>query len=483
MSKKILTVGYVVPGHDDYLAFDSKSSLVDADLIIFSPEIDTYFSQDTDYQGKTRYSQDSSFQVKEALSHWRQELLDFVKSGRNILVLLAPKREFYLHTGQQNYSGTGRSRVTTNIVNLHNNYEALPVILNGLTLAHGKELMPTSKCREVFQFAPALQPHVEYSVYFRLTDGIDPIYTTKDKSRIVAASMKCGKGNIVFLPYLKYEEENFTEYKTVKGEEEAFWNKKGMAFGQQLIDMCLRIDSALNSEVESTPPPTWSMKSEHVLPGELDIQKNITKINEQIEELRAQKSNLDSDLIETGKLRGLLYETGTSLEYAVIQALKLLGFAAENYNDGELELDQVIVSPENIRYIGECEGKDGKPINIDKLRQLIESMNADFAREEVDEKAFGILFGNPNRLKAPDERQEWFTAKCIVGAKREGIALVKTPDLFEVVQYLMENNDTDYAKQCREAIKNCLGECVEFPQKPDATGTKPSAKPEWQSAA
>ena len=62
-------------------------------------------------------------------------------------------------------------------------------------------------------------------------------------------------------------------------------------------------------------------------------------------------------------------------------------FKAENFDDGKLELDQVITSPEGVRFIGECEGKDNKQIDITKFRQLSDSLNEDFERENVNEKA------------------------------------------------------------------------------------------------
>ena len=45
------------------------------------------------------------------------------------------------------------------------------------------------------------------------------------------------------------------------------------------------------------------------------------------------------------------------------KALVILGYKAEIYDNGVLELDQIIVSPEGYRYIGECEGKNKKDID------------------------------------------------------------------------------------------------------------------------
>lgn len=125
------------------------------------------------------------------------------------------------------------------------------------------------------------------------------------------------------------------------------------------------------------------------------------------------------------------------------------------------------MSPEKVRYIGESEGKDTKDINITKFRQLLESLNADFAREEVEEKAFGILFGNPQRLKEPAERKLDFTKKCRTGAEREKIALVKTVDLFIVTNYLQQNKNERFKKACRKEISDGLGKVVEFPELPN----------------
>ena len=161
----------------------------------------------------------------------------------------------------------------------------------------------------------------------------------------------------------------------------------------------------------------------------------------------------------------LLYETGKLLENAVSKALKILGYLqAENYNDGKLELDQVIVSPEGDRFIGECEGKDSTAINVDKFRQLNDSLYEDFQREEVLEKANGIIFGNPQRLSEPNKRTLTFTEKCINNARREKVGLVLTMDLFKAAKRVADTGDEEYARKCRQAIKEQLGEVVVFPE-------------------
>ena len=109
--------------------------------------------------------------------------------------------------------------------------------------------------------------------------------------------------------------------------------------------------------------------------------KGIQSNNSKIKALESKNEKLNEILIEQESLKDLLYETGKPLEQAVIKALKILGYQAENYDDGILELDQIIISPEKIRFIGECEGKDKKDIDVGKFRQLQDSLNEDFERE------------------------------------------------------------------------------------------------------
>jgi hypothetical protein len=87
----------------------------------------------------------------------------------------------------------------------------------------------------------------------------------------------------------------------------------------------------------------------------------------------------------------------------------------------------------------------------------------DLQRDEVSEPAKAVLFGNAHRLIDINEREEFFTDKCITAAKRTGTALVRTQDLFFVGQYLNNNNDEIFKMRCREAIFSANGEIVVFP--------------------
>ena len=63
------------------------------------------------------------------------------------------------------------------------------------------------------------------------------------------------------------------------------------------------------------------------------------------------------ELEEERRLKDLLFEQGKPLENAVIKALKIIGYKAENYDDGVLEMDQIIISPEKIGILAKMKAK------------------------------------------------------------------------------------------------------------------------------
>lgn len=380
-----------------------------------------------------------------------------------MFILLSRKEEFQLaqsvsspRKGQHTYS----TRTATN-------YDFLPVGIGTLTSASGKHVKYSGN--PVFSiFDKNFGSYLEYQLYIENAKATQILYFGKDNTKTLGAVYKVNAGHLVVLPMLNFNEAEFTETKREKdGKEKEYWNKKGLAFGNDLVSCLLEIDSKLTDGSEKTPAPEWTTEKQYLIKKEIEIKESIDKNFKIIAKLKEENERLEAELTEETKLKDLLFEKGKPLENAVIKALRILDYHAENYNDGDLEMDQIIISPEKHRYIGECEGKDTKDVDVTKFRQLLDALNADFARDEVDEKAFGILFGNPERLKEPKIRKLDFTTKCKSGAEREKIALIKTVDLFIVTKYLVENNDGIYKKVCRDAIHQHLGKVVIFPKVPE----------------
>jgi hypothetical protein len=283
---------------------------------------------------------------------------------------------------------------------------------------------------------------------------------TKSGDKTVGGILQNDKGGtILLLPPLKLPD-NFIELHS-NGKTQV-WSQKAIQFGKTLLNQIIAIDKSLKYSTQETPAPEWISEAQFQLEIEKKYLLEIEKFQNQLisiqEKIEAKRNELEKHTLS----KKLLYENGKPLEYALIEALETIGFKAENYDDGKSEFDIVFESAEG-RFIGEAEGKDNSAIAITKFRQLESNIQDDFARDEIHEYAKGVLFGNPHRLLHPDKRTEFFTQKAIDSAKRSGIALVNTHELFEVVKYLKQSKNKVYAKQVRECFKNTSGEIIKFP--------------------
>lgn len=461
--KDILTMGYIIPKiESNELSLNSDYSLMDADLFVISPvsfQPSFWGWVDFSNSGGGCYNVEPSKVFEDRISHLKKELKDFLSLWKTVFIFLSKKRDFSLATGVTS-SKTGRSYSTYT----SNNYCFLPIDIGNIVSASGKKINFT--WNSIFKdFYTKFGKQLKYENYLEKPNTPDIIFTWKDESKSLWAVYKVWMGNLVVLPYLDNDNRDFTGYNE---DETEFWTEKGIKFSEMLISSLVLIDKELSRKTENTPPPEWLLDNTFWIKEVLDIQNKINKNILSIQKLKTKNNKLNEELIKENSIKNLLFEQGKLLEDSVIEALIVLWYKAENYDDWELELDQVILSPEGQRFIGECEGKENKDINITKFRQLLESLNADFARDDIEEKAYGILFGNPQRLLHPKNRTLDFTKKCIIGAEREKIALVRTADLFEIIKYLKENKNDDFKKICRDKIFNNLWWIVEFPKIPES---------------
>lgn len=465
MNKEILTFGYIIPSFEDKcISPYGRPSLMDADILLIDPEV---LQPNGDWVKFTSsdggcYNVETSKKYLEKVSHIRKEITDHFRAGKTVFVFLSQEKVHSLATSISSPRKGEKSYSTMH----HSNYSFLPSSIGTLTSAHGKNVTFTGN--PIFaSFYNQFKADLSFEIYLENIGEGEAIFTGRDKSKILGAVYKIEDGHLITLPVLKYLESDFTEIKIAEdGIEYEFWNEEGKIFGQNLVKYLLEIDNKLTSDSKKTPTPVWATKKQFTIKNEKLLLGRMAKNEKKIAEIKEENDEIKIQLEKEVQLKDLLFEKGKPLETAVIKALKILGYAAESYDDGDLEIDQVITSPEGIRYIGESEGKDNKDINVTKYRQLLHALAQDFARDEVEEKAFGILFGNAERFKDPEERKLDFTQKCKTDARREKIALIKTVDLFAASKYLSEKTDEAYKKACRDAIHKYLGEIVVFPTVP-----------------
>ena len=463
-AKRILSVGLeIASAETTHASFRSKTSLLDWDIVIFKPEIsdfvDSYYST---YQGKPSLSDSKSFEAKECCEHWRREIKLAVETGKTVIVYLPPVYEVYVDTGQRSYSGTGRNQKTTRHVEPLTNYDALPVKVDPVVASGSAMKLPQKGADLLAPYWNEFSSRSSFQVVLSAAD-VSPCVLTRTGDKTVGAIFrsKVSAGTLLLLPDIDFYASNFLKGQT--------WTAAGKQFAGAFLSSVVALDKALRSNSEVTPEPSWAMGTDYVLQSEVNLRVELLAAERAVEEAQMKKEKIADALASAGSPRALLYEKGKPLEVAIIEALRTLGFTAAPFNESDSEFDVVFECAEG-RLIGEAEGKDTKPVNIDKLRQLSMNIHEDLQRESVAAPAKPVLFGNGFRLHEPSQREDPFTEKCHSAAATSSTALVATADLFVPVQYLLSEDDEDFAAQCRKVLLSSIGR-VKFPQPPTRPDT------------
>ena len=416
MAKNIISAGFQFPGNlATFVALNSKQSLLDGDLIIFRPDIQLFrevsYTAPT-FQGRPSFTDDASFRVKDAASHWKQQITLALMAGKTVVLFLPELTRVFVDSGTRSYEGSGRNRIITRNVDGFDNYQMLPSFCDEITPAEGTQMKLNSA---ITYLKPYWDEFGTASAYKVLLRGLKckPLITTASGDFPVACAftVRGGTGTCIALPPLVQYDRSANRQ----------WSKADQSFGHRLLKALMALDAAIRAGAVRTPPPQWASGEAYGLAREREIRKELLGIDGDIEHSLQRKGQLAQELAEEGKLRDLLYETGRALETAILIALRVLGFSAEPLKEGQSEFDAVFVSPEG-RFIGEAEGKDTKAINIDKLRQLEMNILEDFERVGITEHAHGVLFLRVtrqdcfnwhNRFISVDQREGRHLCRCL----------------------------------------------------------------------
>ncbi len=513
-----------------FAGFDSKISLHDWDIIIFYPDISFYYElTDNTFNGKPALSETFFVSLKEQAEHWRREILNAFNSNKTIIVILNEVQEIYIDTGERKYTGEGTNRKATRLFDIYSNYDTIPLNLKPVN-ASGKTMRLARSSEIINGYWKEFSYLSEYKVIIEEKLTYPLLFTAEERIVGALAQNKLTNGAIVLLPYVKLNRSISTDQKFLKSiieidaalkvspvvvdkisipapsTVEKTPEPSQVTMDESSIPTPSRVDrtskrSQVTMDESSIPTPSrvdrtskrsqvtmekssmpssdlldkssmpssdslenleWIDDDIYELPLELKFKKELLQVELKFEELMKEEEIIKSKIIQAGFYKRLLYEEGIHLKETISESLKLLGFET---NDSEPNSHMVFESPEG-KFFMEAEGTDNEAIGFDRLRQLELSILEDYAREDTDKIAKGILFANAYRMQELKNRDEFFSAKCTSAAKRSRIALVRTPDLFWVVKYLSDHTDMKYAKKCREVILKSEGEIAKFPEPP-----------------
>ncbi len=471
--EKIISVGFEWPGNVvECVPLHSDRTHLDGDIIVFVPDISYYMEN-----SKGKYPIGNIPALDDIYSryffgdcvHWGNELSEALNSGKTVFVFLIESQKIQL----------------TNLPEREHfsNYDFLPVRIENLINRTIKEIRTKGDSNLVSKYWDLFSSYSESKIILG-DPRIKTLLTTKGGEKALGGYYAERSGTMFFLPPLVKLRTNIESIIAREAGSEELLKLMGLPddrsrykdihnrlrdIGSSLASCFIEIDRSIRENREKTPSPEWCLLDEYRTKNEKVFEKEALGIKAEITELQNQTIDMENKLENEAAIRKLLYEKGKPLEESVIEALVILGFKADNYTDNNSEFDAIFTSHEG-RFLGEVEGRDNSAIAIEKLRQLRTNLDEDFNKEDVSEYAKGVLFGNAFRIKPLNEREEYFTTKCITTAKLSKIALVKTPDLFFIARYLKENDDPEFARKCREAIKNAEGEIVVFPLIPKPQG-------------
>jgi hypothetical protein len=462
MSKRIIAVEFNFPNEAvDELDFVSDRSVLDADIIVFQPELPFQYGHSGEsYSGQPVLEETESFRVKEAAKHWRSELKAALADGKTIVVYACKPSLVQVYTGRRETSGTGRNQKVMNIVEPFSTYYALPLPVREVVPRGGTDIKFVSDLGPIKGYWETFADVSSYQVYFDI-DGVSPLLTTKTGKRTVGGIVLVGPGALVVLPPPEFDWDELYE----ETEDGVTIRPNGLAIGAQLTEALIEMDRAIKAGRTSRQRPAWAESATFASPLETHLRRRLAEVDSTIVNLQNERLGIEAQIAAEERPKRLLYDAGSSLEDAVIEALREFGFVADRLREGESEFDVVFESPEG-RFLGEVEGKEGKAVNIDKLSQLERNLQEDFARDGVEAYAHGILFANAFLLVSPEERHEdFFTQKCLSGAKRSGVGLVRTPDLFDAVLAIRRGADDEFKQACRKAFAEARGSLVSLPRR------------------
>lgn len=433
----------------DFISFENiNTALMDYDILIFNPNLFYKKSNNKSYS----YEEYNNINLE-----WSNKIYEFL-CNKNIFIFATKPTQLS--------SKTIYSPVRTSYIYTSDIFETILKFINKKD-EYGKVILKkTNGILDNFynRFKELLQYNITYekvmlnntlfnrslSTNSQINSQSIDIFTGRDTNRILSSMIKIeNRGNILLLPQVVFKEaKDFTD----------------------LINIIVEIDKNLNKEIIKTPKPKWLESDENY---SINISENIKSelenIYKEINELNEKKETLNQNLKKEEQIKDLLFENGKPLENAIIEALRILGYEAENIYIDNNETDILAKSPGGEIFCCEAEGKDNNAIDITKFRQLLDHIVIYKKHIEYKSNVNGILFGNAYRKEELANRaEEYFTEHCLQGAISNNFILIKTTDLFFVIRDIKNCNDNEkieeYKKKCREAILNSKGKIVTFPK-------------------
>lgn len=393
--------------------FSSSISLLDYDAVVISTH---YIVNDYDYdhwssgiyQNKRYLSENASIQIKEDFNRIEEQLIELLKQGKNIFILLGKNENCFIHTGKKEYSGTGKNTRTTNYVSEFDAYSFLPIGIDA-THIYGNE-MKTCCQHPYLEFFKQTEGLYHYEAYISSpTLTLLPLVTIHNSNKIISSVCEYGNGKIIFLPFPKYEEDYVNEVS---------WKKHGKIYLKALFEL----NEFLGAHNDDFTLPEWANTF-----SILDEKEKLNTLESNLLKLKKLQDNINKQkeaLHNIQKYKTILTSTGEQLETIVKTILSEIGFTLSKPERGRSD---IVAKYQGIDVVAEIKGVSKSA--AEKHAAQLEKWVSLFI-EENDRKPKPILIVNGFYDKPIHEREEAvFPDQMIQYSTVRNHALISTTQL------------------------------------------------------
>lgn len=418
--------------HED--DFTASISLLDYDAVVIDVGFlsNAYHCNDT-FQNKTLLSDYASHQIREDFSVIKGQIIELLKQGRNLFLLMGKNENCYVYTGEKQYSGTGKNARQTNIVQVFDMYSFVPISINA-THVYGNEI--NICCQSPYcDFFKQTAGCIRYASYFSIKGQNNALARIKGTDKVVAAVIPYEKGKIICLPQPYYKD----DYTKVE-----YWKK----YGKIYLDSLFELDERLSTPDDEVSFPSWA-NDIFILSEKEEIQ-NQEQLEKKFDELRGELVEQKHRIEEIQRYKLLLTASGGPLEEITKQVLSELGFSIL---DSERGRSDIIAKYGDIGVVAEIKGVSKSA--AEKHAAQLEKWASQYI-EENGAVPKGLLIVNGFCDTPIEERTEdVFPNQMLKYSEARGHALITTTQLLCLFIETRRNPECKYERI--NELLSCVG--------------------------
>jgi hypothetical protein len=330
----------------DTSTFASSVSLYDYDVVFWKPaeSLGGYSQYASSYMGRRSLTESESAAIVRDVDRRRTEFKEFVDLGRSLVVFLPGETQVFVDTGRREYSGTGKNRATTNIVQEFDIMRAVPTHLVRQA-ASGLEISPANDL--IASLFRQTSNDWVYRCILESHEQVRPLFFVKGTNKIVGGMIRAkSRGILLLLPELFVDDSDDEEGEADEADEAEEKPSQQEDVGADIFHVDSEDESnpghLLLSWVESLMAepdaalPAWA--ANYRFPTEEKRANEQSRLADDLSHLMAKIDVLRVAQAQDEQWKTLIAGSGASLERRVRDAFEVIGFQIEEAELGRSDL-------------------------------------------------------------------------------------------------------------------------------------------------